>query len=64
MIIKKLIGCARCGHNHKNLEFTKFLKPVLFWASDGDSGLNEEIIYTHFCPCPRSNQPILLKIIE
>ena len=60
MIIKKLINCARCEGTHKNLNFKKFLNPIKI-INNFDS---LEIVYTHFCLCPKNKQPILLKVDE
>jgi len=45
-ITTSLKHCARCGGNHKELIFHKFTIP----AHD----------YTHWCMCPKLNEPILL----
>ena len=45
-------GCARChGEGHKNLTFQPFTHPI----ETGD-----EIIATHWTPCPTTGEPILL----
>lgn len=44
----ELFNCARCGETHHGLIFAPFTRP-------GD-------IYSHWCPCPTSGEPILLRI--
>lgn len=51
-IVKKIGNCARCKRNHKNLRFERLTHPV-FQGKD---------IYTHWAPCPRNGQPILMAI--
>jgi hypothetical protein len=46
-------NCARCGLDHKSLNFVPLFRPVEF---------ENEIIYTHWRACPTNMQPILLRI--
>jgi hypothetical protein len=48
--VKCLSGCARCGHNHRNLKFKMLAFPC------GD--------LTHWAKCPRNGQPIIMKITD
>lgn len=47
--------CARCGSDHRNLEFRQFNNPVL--SEDG-------IRYEYWGTCPNTVEPILLRIAE
>jgi hypothetical protein len=42
--------CARCGQDHDKMSFLKFTKPPL------------ESHYTHFCICPQTLEPVLMRI--
>jgi hypothetical protein len=48
VLIVKLNNCARCGGNHVMLSFKKLKHPA------GDM--------THWTPCPRNGQPILMQV--
>lgn len=54
--VTKIINCARCGLDHINLDFEKLNSPVY----DDDN----QIMYTHWCPCPTNGQPILMVEVE
>ncbi len=43
--------CARCGQDHKQLEFKKFQRPVADTEGDWD----------YWTICPSSDDPILLR---
>ena len=45
--------CARCGEDHKDLEFHKFTKPIE--DSDGT-------VWDYWIICPISGEPILMKM--
>lgn len=47
-----ITGCARCGNDHKDLEFHQLTQPMV--DADGT--------WTHFALCPTNGEPILLKI--
>lgn len=54
MLLKKIIHCARCGEDHINVEAKPLSRPVL---KDAPS---EEVLYTHWAPCPTNGDPILV----
>ena len=43
-------NCARCGQNHDKMSFLKFIGPP------------QEAHYTHYCICPQTLEPILMRI--
>lgn len=45
-------NCARCEEDHKGLKFKEFVRPLQTSAS------------THWCMCPTSKEPILMKIVS
>jgi hypothetical protein len=45
--------CARCGTDHNDLEFNKFI---------GDPIECDDHVYTHWGKCPVSGDPILMYI--
>lgn len=47
--LKFLGNCARCGGNHKDIEFKAMANAL------------EQ--YTHWAPCPNNGDPILLEIL-
>jgi hypothetical protein len=47
-VVKRLVGCARCGRNHRHLVFHPLLRPVG--------------VLTHWTSCPRNGEPILMVI--
>ncbi len=51
MLLKKIINCARCGENHINITAKPLSQPVF---------LNDEVLYTHWAPCPTNGEPILV----
>ena len=48
VVVKKLVGCARCGRTHRNLVFSPLLRPVR--------------VLTHWTSCPMTGEPILMVI--
>lgn len=48
-----VINCARCGHDHEQLEFKPFKNPVE----------NHPAPLTHWALCPKLEEPILLALI-
>lgn len=46
-------SCARCGHDHNEVEFQALRAPIT--ADSGDAE------WTHWAPCPVTGEPILLK---
>lgn len=57
LVTQDVRNCARCGKNHKEVEFLKFRRPLQL-----PSGL--EPIPTHFGFCPGNGEPILLAIVK
>lgn len=55
-----VVGCARCGEMHYDLEFTRFTRPIVVELNP----LEPDIIYTYWTMCPEQNEPILMRIIE
>lgn len=53
-----LLGCARCGQDHANLEFKQFAQPIDLIDKDGDGP------YNYWTPCPTNGDPILLVITD
>ncbi len=49
VVLKRLVRCARCGHNHGRISFHRLTYPCG--------------ALTHWTRCPRSGQPILLRIV-
>ena len=49
--VPKLTNCARCGGQHKNLEFTQLKRPVAVLVAT----------FTHWALCPKTKEPILLR---
>lgn len=47
-------GCARCGEGHGPVTFLPLTNPV---ELDGD------VVLTHWAPCTRTGEPILLRIV-
>jgi hypothetical protein len=43
-------NCARCGEDHELLDFKLLSNPIAEW--------------THFSICPKTDEPILLEIVE
>lgn len=50
LVIDRIVDCARCGRNHQKLVFDRLHRP---------SGK-----MTHWACCPRTRQPILLKVVK
>lgn len=48
--VDEILNCARCGRDHRNLNFKKFIVPI------------EE--YTYWSTCPETGDPILMKLNE
>lgn len=46
-------NCARCGGDHNEIQWEKLERPILDEA-DG-------IEWTHWAPCPKNGQPILMR---
>lgn len=55
-----VVGCARCGETHYDMEFARFTRPIVVELNL----LEPDIIYTHWTMCPEQNEPILMRIIE
>jgi hypothetical protein len=45
-------NCARCGGRHNKLKLKQFTNPVRDDQTD--------VIFTHYAPCPKMGQPILV----
>ncbi len=55
-MLKTTIGnCARCGQDHKDLEFKPFKNPV----EDTDG-----TVWSHWALCPTNGEPVLLKVTQ
>ena len=50
IVIKKLTHCSRCGGNHAAVTFFKFVRPPL--------------PETHWGLCPRTGDPILMRVTK
>lgn len=48
--------CARCGKNHRNLEFIPLYRPIQY--AEGLSPI------THWALCPNNGDPILMRITD
>jgi hypothetical protein len=57
-ILVNIQSCARCGHDHSDISFTKFTEEE--HAPIGQSGS----VLTHFATCPTYGEPILMRIVE
>lgn len=49
--VPKLVHCARCGEDHEGLTFRRFVQPVKSFGVE---------LYSHWCACPVTSDPILL----
>ena len=47
-----VIGCSRCGCDHKKVLFKKFIK-------EPGQGY-----YSHWAMCPANNEPVLMAVVE
>ncbi len=47
--VPRLVGCARCGGNHRHLRFVKLRRKAGH--------------FTHWVLCPRTQEPILMRIV-
>lgn len=47
-------GCARCGHDHDDLHYKRFVNPI-YWDND--------IVYEWWATCPLTGDPILMTAI-
>ena len=54
MLLKQIIHCARCGGDHSNVEAAPLTRPVVELRDNV-----EEVLYTHWAPCPTNGEPIL-----
>lgn len=52
--VTDVMCCARCGNDHRALQFAKLTTPITF---DTMSGVEQ---MTHWALCPDLNEPILL----
>lgn len=46
----RIVNCARCGRNHKNLVFKRLTRSQEEWS--------------HWALCPRNKQPIMLMFYD
>lgn len=54
-LITNVSGCARCGEDHKGVEFEELARHVQRETSYASR-------FTHWSPCPVNDQPILLRV--
>jgi hypothetical protein len=47
--LRNVVGCARCGKDHKKIVAHPFARPP--------SGA-----WTHFAPCPETGEPVLVRV--
>jgi hypothetical protein len=52
-----IVGCARCGENHKDLEIKKLTVPIDISNTNGNK-------IGYWAMCPKLNEPILLIVLE
>lgn len=50
--------CARCGGNHRRMVFKPLTRPVVL-----DADNQPVTVATHWAPCPKSKEPILLLVL-
>lgn len=50
-----VVKCARCGGNHRDMQFSSFTRPI-------ESDMEE--LWTHWVMCPDTNEPILMRIVS
>lgn len=55
-------SCARCGEDHKDIEFLKLTNPIIIPIEK----LKETnlIILNYWGMCPKLNEPIIMMIME
>jgi hypothetical protein len=51
----RIVNCARCGKNHREVKFKKLKRPI-------ESGLLEDIAWTYWGLCPKTGEPILMRL--
>lgn len=51
-ITTDLVGCARCGREHKQVTFTQLLRPIHAGA----------FVFEYCAACPVTNEPILMRV--
>ncbi len=56
IMIEVLRECARCGGEHRNLAFLELKRPFM--------GGNRSVLFTHWCLCPTTGEPILNRIAK
>jgi hypothetical protein len=54
--ICNVLRCARCGQDHPQLVFKKFLRSV-----EADE-VGDNPSWTHWAPCPTNGDPILMRV--
>lgn len=55
VVVPRLNGCARCGEDHE--------EPITFLPFTRASTFGEATI-THYAVCPKTQEPILMRIVE
>ncbi len=55
--VPKIDNCARCGGVHYDLVFQPFTRPFCNVVNGEISG------FTHWCPCPNNQEPILMLVV-
>lgn len=59
VIIKDVYMCSRCGENHTQIAFIKFIRPI----TTVDEHLGA-LTFTHWGQCPSSSDPILFAVVQ
>lgn len=62
LLFVPVIGCARCGNDHKQpVAFWKLTRPVWHQTLAVDGGCHvSELVATHFGTCPDTGEPIMM----
>lgn len=50
-----LIGCARCGEDHKEITYTRLTRPL---------EIGSTLVFSHWAPCPVNGEPVMLSIVH
>jgi hypothetical protein len=56
IIVNQIAGCARCGETHADLSFALLQRPI------EEHFVGNRVQYTHWAPCPKTGEPVLLLI--
>jgi hypothetical protein len=52
-----VMACARCGEDHKELEFVKFKRSVIVIIERAGKR-----IFTDWAMCPKTNEPVIMEV--